>query len=332
MHRNVRTEKNYKANHDFYLFREMLNKNYVEPYMDATDARVIECNVKYISYFSGIIEKFKTAKQVIEVAQATKAFLKKRKHFNELFGFLAHSNYDIGCVHPECLGRELPANLHAAENWNENIFFKWLKGKRKLELNEMRKSHFKSNCHLLSIGSPVSNYISRRAMGYSEKLTKLRKPRFPYEWILKIEKGRKTDFGRWTETIGRWKVIDRDNNEIYEPKEREDNSLLTDYLLVHVMPNTLDENAEKRGAKIYNFAGGHCGDMASHKAIWDNIEEIFTKVGYRPFAFQVLFEITDIPPVDPRRGAWVQPEKGNIKIIDIKSLKPPKKSGIFKTV
>lgn len=121
-------------------------------------------------------------------------------------------------------------------------------------------------CNLCSIGSPASNTLSKRAMGFSEKLEIPPSVDLPYEYKFDVDYSDKCL--RWEAgniwAAPKWYIYDKENDKEYRPdvsqpqrtvQGTQGKILKGDYLLITVLPNTFVAK-EKRESKIHVIFGG----------------------------------------------------------------------------
>ncbi len=165
--------------------------------------------------------------------------------------------------------------------------------------------------NLICLGSPVSNYLSRVAMNYryvtesdkSQGLVSDEKGRLfylPYEFSLDakelLKNGvsiRNLQGGRGDE-IPNWSIRDCKTGE-YLVSDIEGGNLLSDYLLITVLPNIYDPSAYEKHQKLIIIGGSHGVGTKAIDLVFKNRNVLLSLLRQKENAeyWQAIIKVTD---------------------------------------
>ena len=164
--------------------------------------------------------------------------------------------------------------------------------------------------NLICLGSPMSNFVSREIMGYgcissdpSLGLTRLpySSPfefRFEYifdsTYLMKEGVVTKRFVGNKEHGVPNWSIKDNEKNAVLVPMTIGEN-LVSDFLLVSVLPNIFDRKTYDKGQKVIILGGTHGVGTKSIELLFKDrsiLETIEKQVAGAPY-WQALVAVSD---------------------------------------
>lgn len=161
------------------------------------------------------------------------------------------------------------------------------------------------NGNYICIGSPTTNLLARYILQYKQdqshsSLLRTQEPvlDLEYEYVFDKNFMKKHGInGHYMDCHGKlipnWSLRNNKTNDIIIPRIDDNKKLLTDYLLITVIPNLLTKQALESGKKIIIFAGTHAVGTNSldlvfkNKKILNSISKQVADVSY----WQALIEV-----------------------------------------
>lgn len=197
----------------------------------------------------------------------------------ELFGDLKNDfKFTLGTSHYLYKGQIHPADKAAAITLG-NVSTPGLKSIETIG-EQFQPNEFNGN--YICIGSPTTNLLARYILQYKPdqshiSLLRTQEPVLDLEYEYVFDKNFMKEHGiidHYMDCHGKlipnWSLRNIKTNEIFIPKIDDNNKLLTDYLLITVIPNLLTEQALESGKKIIIFAGAHAVGTNSLDLVFKN--------------------------------------------------------------